>query len=126
MRDEKIHLLGGDPGALHGLIARFGHGQHRSLEHFAARHLHVVRALANDRFADGIGSTATRPVEQGRELAIRLEKGGEDSAAVVTGGAPNDRRAGPVAEKDGGRAVLEVSNGGELLGANDEHVFALP
>ena len=43
----------------------------------------------------------------------------------VAAGPANHRGAGAVAEQDGGRAVLEVGDGGELLGADHEHGLAL-
>ena len=123
--NQEIHLIGRDAGATEHGIARLGHGEHRGLEDFTPRHLHVVRPLADHLLADRIGRAAPGTVEQRRESAVGLDVGGEESAPGLAGTA-DDGRPRAVTEQDAGGTVLEIGDGRELLGADHQHRLALP
>ena len=116
--NEQVDVLAGETRAIEGAVAGFGHRAHGVLEHFAAGHLHVRRAILEHLVTERRRGAAGGAPEQLRQRTIAAHEGRQDAARAIT--AAHDRGARTVAEEHCGAAILPIDDRAHLLGAHDE------
>src|SRR5204862_5372407 len=101
---QHVDVAPGQLGRIERAIARLAHLTHGVLEHFAAGHLHVRRAILKHRVAERYGGTAGRPPEQLGERAVTAHEGAEDPAVGAVLRTLEHHGARAVAEQHARRA----------------------
>src|SRR6266545_1390526 len=123
MWHEQGHVGGGEPVPLEDAARRLLEHPDRHLEHLVALHLGVVHPRGDGLGRRRVLAAAARLVEQLPVAPVGVEIR-VDHAAVVVGGA-EDNRPGGVGEEDAGAPVREVGDARERLRADAEHVAVL-